>query len=95
MSGSLTSVNEVALDPGERAVADRDHPVTPTLALRDQQHATGGVDIVEPQSAELAAADPGRVEHLHDRPVTQPDRILDVGAGEHRLDLGVSKDRSR
>jgi hypothetical protein len=39
------------------------------------QNAARLVDVDGPQAAKLGAANTGRVEHLHDRPVPQPNRI--------------------
>ena len=82
-----THVARVALDPRERAFADRHHPIAPSLALADEHRAAFVVHVGQPQRHELAPTDARRVQELEDRAITLAHRRADVRLGKHAFDL--------
>src|SRR5438093_12207339 len=70
---------EIFLHPGDRALADRDDAILLALALADDEHAAGEIEIVEPQPDQLHPPQPRRVAGLEQRAATQPDRRPGLG----------------
>jgi len=81
--------------PGERSLADGDHPVLPSLAEPHEDKTPVGVQIVELQAAKLHAADSRRVERFHHRAIPKPHRGQDVRLAEHKLGLAGVEDVAR
>ena len=93
------TVKQDRADPGEvfADVADGDFSdghdaVFPAFALVDPQGALLQVEVVGGQVAKLHPAQAGRVEHLHDCPVSVSKRGADIGLRQPAQHLGVGDD---
>ncbi len=76
LDGKLRSaLPDVLLKPCDRPLSDRRISVFLALAV-DEDQATIKREIVELELHRFQTPDAGRVQHLQDRPVTQPDNLL-------------------
>ena len=78
---------KVAFQPEQGAAADRHDAVLVALALADVQGLALAVEVVDFESGEFAAAQPGAVEEFEHGAVAPPQRIADVGDVDDGGDL--------
>ena len=72
---------DILVEPGERPIADRHHPVLLPLALPDQQRVALAVHVAQLQPGQFLAADAGRIQGLHEGPVAEPQRVVTFHRG--------------
>ena len=88
-------VVQVTLDPPQRALAHRNHPVLFTFALNDGQDAAVRIHAEHLKPRRLAAPYARRPQHLHQRPVPDAAGGGQVRLRQHLLHLGHAQDVAR
>ena len=78
-----------AAEPGDRALANRDAPILLALALADDEHAPGEIEIVQPQPDQAGGELPRRASNGAARPL--PAWISAAGSSDT---AGVGRDHS-
>jgi hypothetical protein len=89
------AVLDVAAEPVEGPVSDGHHPVLPTLALPDEEHAPIGVDVEELEPHQLALPKPRGEEHLQHRTVPKSEGAVGGDAVQNRRHLPAVITRGR
>ena len=64
-------LDQIAVQPGRGARAERDHAILAALALAHEHHQAREVDVVAAQIGQLGAPQAGAVEQFQHRPVAQ------------------------
>lgn len=82
---------DVFAHPKEGTLTDGHHTVFLALALADVEQRPVDHEVGQVEVAQFATPDRRRVKHLHDGPVPQPQRLMDVRQREHAFDIGQTQ----